>query len=101
MESFKMSTHGVFVLRDGRFIWGWHITSDGYNVITFYEKNKDITEFDIIFRHACEFFADSEYDDSLSLNFYHTKFNPKEDYAKQTEYTCYFDGKQWYNNWSK
>lgn len=95
-----MSTHGVFILRHGRFIWGWHMTSDGDNVTIFYEKNKEITDFATIFRHAIEFFAESEYDDNPHLNFYHTKFNPKEHYSNTTEYTCYFDGTQWFNNWS-
>jgi hypothetical protein len=93
-----MTTDGLFMLKDGDTIWGWHMCGDGSNIQTFYYDNKDSKDVQVIFRKACEYFAESEYDDCPNMNFYKEKYDPdKVDF--NTEYTAYFDGKIWKKNW--
>lgn len=91
----KMSTHGVFVLRDGDYIWGWHMLADGYNTDDFFELNKKETDKEVIFKKACEFFCMDEYEDRSYLNFFREKYDEKKDYANWTNYGVYFDGEKW------
>lgn len=93
-----MSTHGVFVLKDGDYVWGFHLLADGYNIISFYEKVKHLSDTQKIFKYALQFFAEEGYDDRSYLNFYHTKYNSERDYSKVTHYTLYFDGTKFYHN---
>jgi len=95
-----MSTHGVFVIKIGDVIYGFHVTRDGNAVQDFYNTCKDLTDGTVIFQKALDFFAE-EYDDAPHLNFYMESFNPEEDYSNITEYTCYFDGQQWFKDWSE
>ena len=94
-----MSTHGVFVIKMGDTIWGFHVTSDGSCVMDFHEKYKDLTDPEKIFKKALDFFSEMKYSDRPWLNFYKEKYDEKENYARATNYTCYFDGEAWFNDW--
>lgn len=97
---FELGTHGVFVLKDGDHVWGFHILEDGYEIEDFYKIVKDIKHFPDIFTIALVHFTDkysSEYNDEPKFNFYREKFDPEVDYSNITDYTLYFDGQYKYN----
>jgi hypothetical protein len=95
-------THGVFVLKDGNDIWGFHITHDGFDIEEkFYEKVKNLTNTKEIFNIALHFFGDWDgkgYSDTPDMNFYHSEYNPEENYSDITDYTLYFDGTEFKKN---
>ena len=93
-----MGTHGVFVLKDGDEIWGFHSFYDAGNVRGFYDQNKHIRDVSAIFLNACRFFADEGYEDRSYLNFYIEKYKENNDYSNINYHTLYFDGKEWNAN---
>ena len=94
-----MDTHGVFLIKDGDFIWGFHMLADGGNIKTFYDNNKYLSDFQTIFKNALEYFSEDGYDDRSYLNFFKKKFDYTEEYVHWTHYTAYFDGERWHNDW--
>lgn len=97
-----MSTHGVFVIKMGKYIWGFHKLSDGYDIEEeFYEQVKDLKDPQVIFDKAIDYFIEKEYSDSPEVNVYREAFNPKENYSKITTYTLYFDGEKFSNNFEE
>jgi hypothetical protein len=94
-----MSTHGVFVLKIDEDIFGFHLCANGYNVASFFQEAKELDDLQIILKAAFDYFADSEYTDCPNTNIYKEKYNLAKNYTDITEYTCYFDGKNWFTNW--